>query len=227
LALYAIADLHLGRDMSVFGPQWENHEEKIVENWCRVVDPEDTVFVLGDISWAMRLEEAEPHFKLLKSLPGKKRILKGNHDYWWATERKMKMAGFIDGNIKILQPEILEGVAVCGTRGWILPGHPQFQEEADGKVYRRELLRLEMALKSLLKIRQEEPILVMMHYPPALPGNKSGFINLMEGYGVKKCYYGHLHGSDQVKALVGNHWGIEFHLVAADYVDFTPVLVKA
>lgn len=225
MALFAIADLHLGRDMSMFGKTWENHREKLAARWERVVEPEDTVLILGDISWGMRLDDALPDLQFLKSLPGSKRLLKGNHDYWWQTERKMK-AAILDEKFDLLKPEIIDGFAVCGTRGWLVPQHPLFNEETDGKVYRREVLRLEMALKGVRDLRREEPLAVMMHYPPALNGEVTDFIRLMQSYGVSHCYYGHLHGPDHEKALTDKEWGINFHLVSADYVNFTPVLVS-
>lgn len=225
MALFAIADLHLGRDMAMFGPVWENHQAKLAARWQRVVNPGDTVSILGDISWGMRLDDALPDLQFLKSLPGSKRILKGNHDYWWQTERKMA-AAILDADLALLKPEIIAGMAVCGTRGWLVPQHPLYNEETDGKVYRREVLRLEMALNGVQKLRREEPLAVMMHFPPACRGEATDFISLMQSYGVSHCYYGHLHGADQEKALAGKEWGINFHLVAADYVNFTPVLVS-
>lgn len=222
MALFALGDLHLGRDMSLFGPEWENHEQKIVEEWEKAVQPQDTVYLLGDLSWAMHLEEALPHLRLLKSLPGRKRLLKGNHDYWWSTEKKMREA-ILDEDFALLRPEVAEGWAICGTRGWLVPGHPLFNPEKDERVYRREALRLERALQELVRIRREtEPIIVMLHFPPALPEEPSAFIELMIKYGVHRCYYAHLHGQDRLKALEGSHWGIEFNLVSGDHLSFRP-----
>jgi predicted phosphohydrolase len=226
VALFAIADLHLGRDMDMFGPAWQNHLAKLAANWPAVVQPEDTVLILGDISWGMRLEEALPDLQFVKSLPGSKRLLKGNHDYWWQTERKMA-AAILDSDLALLKPELIEGVSICGTRGWLLPQHPSYNEETDARVYRRELLRLEMALEGARNLNSSRPPVVMMHFPPAYRGEASDFIRIMQNYGVSQCYYGHLHGSDQERALAGEAWGINFHLVAADYVNFTPVLIKA
>ncbi|GFN23937.1 metallophosphoesterase [Moorellaceae bacterium AZ2] len=222
MALFALGDLHLGRDMSLFGPEWDHHEHRIVEEWKKAVRPQDTVYLLGDLSWAMRLEEALPHLQLLKSLPGRKRILKGNHDYWWQTERKMR-AAILDADFDLLKPEVVEGLAICGTRGWLVPGHPLFNPETDERVYRRETLRLERALQELARIRQgTEPIIVMLHFPPALTGEPSAFVDLMREYGVQRCYYAHLHGQDRLRALEGNHWGMEFHLVSGDHLAFRP-----
>lgn len=225
LALFAIADLHLGRDMAMFGPAWEDHRSKVATRWCRVVDEGDTVLILGDISWGMHLEDALPDLEFIKSLPGGKRLLKGNHDYWWQTEKKMREA-VLDARLALLKPEIIAGVAVCGTRGWLVPQHPLFKEETDGRVYRREVLRLEMALKEVRGLRRNEPLAVMMHFPPAYRDQQTDFITLMQEYGVSRCFYGHLHGNDQDRALVGEAWGIDFYLVAADYVNFTPVLIQ-
>ncbi|MBC7325930.1 MAG: metallophosphoesterase, partial [Moorella sp. (in: Bacteria)] len=194
VALFVIADLHLGRDMAMFGPVWENHRDKLATRWQEVVNPGDTVLILGDISWGMRLDDALPDLQFLKSLPGSKRILKGNHDYWWQTERKMAAAN-LDRNFALLKPEIVSGVAVCGTRGWLVPGHPLYNEETDGRVYRREVLRLQMALEGVAKLRREETLAVMMHFPPAYRGEPTDFITLMQDYGARHCYYGHLHGT--------------------------------
>lgn len=222
MALFALGDLHLGRDMSLFGPEWQNHEQRIVQEWENLVQPQDTVYLLGDLSWAMRLEEALPHLRLLKSLPGRKRLLKGNHDYWWQTEKKMR-AAILDADFDLLKPEVVEGLAICGTRGWLVPGHPLFNPETDERVYRREALRLERTLKQLAEIRQgTEPVIVMLHFPPALPGELSAFVELMLKYGVNRCYYAHLHGQDRLKALEGSHWGMEFHLVSGDHLAFRP-----
>ncbi|MDK2821701.1 MAG: uncharacterized protein PWP31_1666 [Clostridia bacterium] len=225
MALFAIADLHLGRDMSMFGPKWQNHSTKLACNWREVVGKEDTVLILGDISWGLHLEDAIPDLQFVKSLPGIKRLLKGNHDYWWQTEKKMK-AAILDDNMSLLKPEIIAGVAICGTRGWLVPQNPLYNKETDTKVYNREVLRLEMALGAVAKIHQEEPIAVMMHYPPAYRGEITDFISLMQKYNVSHCYYGHLHGADHERALVGQEWGINFHLVAADFIDFTPELIS-
>jgi predicted phosphohydrolase len=225
VALFAIADLHLGRGMDMFGPVWQNHQGKLAANWPSVVHREDTVLILGDISWAMHLEEALPDLQFIKGLPGSKRLLKGNHDYWWQTERKMA-AAVLDSDFALLKPELIEGVSICGTRGWLLPQHPLYNEETDARVYRRELLRLEAALEGVSRLGGSGPPVVMMHFPPAYRGEASDFIRIMQSYEVRHCYYGHLHGPDQERALIGEAWGIYFHLVAADYVNFTPVLIK-
>ncbi|NLW07191.1 MAG: hypothetical protein GX039_04330 [Clostridia bacterium] len=225
MALFAIADLHLGRDMDMFGPVWLNHLAKLAAYWSAVVGSEDTVLILGDISWGMRLEEALPDLQFIKGLPGSKRLLKGNHDYWWQTERKMS-AAILDSKLALLKPELIEGIAICGTRGWLLPQHPSFNEETDTRVYRRELLRLEMALEGAARLDSSKPPVVLMHFPPAYRDEASDFVRIMQSYGVRHCYYGHLHGPAQERALIGEAWGINFHLVAADYVNFTPVLIK-
>lgn len=225
MALFVIADLHLGKDMAIFGLAWENHRDRLADNWCRVVKPADTVFILGDISWGMRLEDALPDLEFVKSLPGAKRILKGNHDYWWQTEKKMKES-ILDERLSILKPEVIEGEAVCGTRGWLTPGHPLYNKETDGRVFRRETLRLEMALEALGKINKGGSMRVMMHFPPAFRNEINEMIKIMRSYPVTSCYYGHLHGVEQERALAGEEWGIDFRLVSADHVRFTPVKIS-
>ena len=227
MALFAIGDTHLslstGKSMNIFGG-WSDYEKRLESNWKRLVSPEDTVVIAGDISWCMNLEEGLEDFRFLDSLPGRKIILKGNHDYWWSTANKFytfcKNNGFQD--MWILNNNAFEynGVAICGTRGWF------FEEsrsgEHDEKVFKRELLRLEASLKSAGDL----PKMVFLHYPPRYKGYECPeILALLEKYEVRRCFYGHLHGGSHKLAMEGQWDGVEFRLVAADYINFQPYKV--
>ena len=228
LSIYAIADLHLSfnnpKPMDIFGDNWANHENKIKGNWQNTVKDNDTVLIPGDFSWAMTLDEAYKDFEYLNSLPGKKLMLKGNHDYYWESQKKLKE--FIDTNnfksIEFLQNNAykIEEHIICGTRGWALDK----KEDEDIKIINRELIRLELSIKSGIEQYGENiPIIVCMHYPPTNNEllENSEFIKLMQKYNVKKCIYGHLHGEALEKEVIEGKVGkIELELVSSDYLDF-------
>lgn len=223
MALYAIGDTHLSlgsdKPMDVFGGNWTGYVEKLTAGFSDV-RPEDTVVLCGDISWGMSLEEAKEDFAFLDALPGKKYLLKGNHDYWWNTASKMN--AFFAGNsfttLNLLHNNCgtYGDLALCGTRGWF------YEEDAGGhneKVFNRELIRLEASLKAA----GEREKLCFLHYPPLYQGYSCPeIIALLEWYGVKRCYYGHLHGGSHRLAIEGKYGMVEYHLVAADYLDFKP-----
>ncbi len=211
MSIYAIADLHLSfaspKPMNIFGDNWTNHEMKISEDWKKKVKEEDTVLLPGDFSWAMALEDTYKDFEYLESLPGKKIMLKGNHDYWWNSLKKLneytKENGF--NNIQFLYNNSyeVEDKIIAGTRGWGLFS----QEEEDEKIAKRELLRLEMSINDgIKKYGEYKEIIVCMHYPPTNKNmlENSEFIKLMQKYNVKTCLYGHLHGEAQSEAVEGN-----------------------
>ena len=227
MALYAIGDLHLSiraeKPMDVFGGPWMNYMEKL-EQGISVIRPEDTTVLLGDLSWALDLDSAVDDFDWINRIPGKKIILKGNHDYWWSTAAKFNhfcaANGFTDQLILNNNHYVYEGYAICGTRGWF------FEEERSGthdeKVFRRELIRLETSLKSAGDL----PKIVFLHYPPKYKGYECvEIIDLLKKYGVRRCFYGHLHGASQKLAMEGVWDGIEYRLVAADYLNFCPFTV--
>ena len=227
MALYAIGDLHLSiraeKPMDVFGGPWVNYMEKL-EQGVSVIRPEDTTVLLGDLSWALDLDSAVDDFDWINRIPGKKIILKGNHDYWWSTAAKFNhfcaANGFTDQLILNNNHYVYEGYAICGTRGWF------FEEERSGthdeKVFRRELIRLETSLKSAGDL----PKIVFLHYPPKYKGYACvEIIDLLKKYGVRRCFYGHLHGASQKLAMEGVWDGIEYRLVAADYLNFCPFTV--
>lgn len=223
-----MGDLHLSlssdKSMDIFGG-WENYVERIKENWNREVSPEDTVVVPGDISWAMSLKEAVADFRYIHELPGRKIILKGNHDYWWTTAAKMN--NFLAENgfdsIFILHNNhyAYENYGICGTRGWINDD----SEPADAKVLAREAQRLETSIASAENAGLEP--LVFLHYPP-LYGNEYNpdLLEVMYRHNIKRCWYGHIHGrKGHQNAVNGERDGIVFQLVSADYVQFCPVKI--
>jgi predicted phosphohydrolase len=230
MRIWAIGDLHLGtavdKPMDVFGPRWANHAERIAENWRARVAPEDAVLVPGDISWGLRLAEAVPDLELVGALPGTKVLCKGNHDPWWGSRKKVE-AVLPDGMFLVQNDarDLGGGVAVTGTRGWSMPGAPDWEAERDQKILNREVGRLELGLAALEKLAPEKRI-VMIHYPPLFGAElDTPFTRLLAGAAVDLCVYGHLHGEDHSTAFEGVHEGVEYRLVACDHIDFTPVEV--
>ncbi len=227
MALYAIGDLHLclgaPKPMDVFGGAWVGYMDKLKEG-LSVIKEDDTTVLLGDLSWALGLEEAKADFAFINDIPGRKIILKGNHDYWWSTAAKFYKFCADNGfsNMEILNNNHYEygDIAICGTRGWF------FEEERssdhDGKVFRRELQRLEVSLKSA----GEKQKYVFLHYPPRYKGYQCReILELLERYEVRRCFYGHLHGPSHALAMEGLWDGTEFRLVSADKLNFRPFTV--
>ena len=226
MAIYAIGDLHLSlnreKPMNIFGDNWENHEEKIKENWIKEVKNEDLVLMPGDFSWEMHLKDMYNDFKYLNELPGKKILLKGNHDYWWTTIAKMR--GFIEennfNNIEFLYNNSYEyeDKIIVGTRGWALN-----DTDNSEKMNHREEERLKLSIQDGLKYGDSKEIICMMHYPPIKKAEtliSSEYIEIMKMYNVKTCIYGHLHGKSHEEAFEGIYEGINFKLVSADYLGF-------
>lgn len=227
MALYAIGDLHLSlgadKPMDIFGGNWLGYMDKLRQG-LSVIGPADTTVLLGDLSWALDLEGAKEDFRFLNEIPGRKIILKGNHDYWWNTVTKFQRFcqenSFSDLHILNNNHFEYEGVAICGTRGWFY--EEEKSGEHDEKVFRRELLRLEASLQSA----GELPKLVFLHYPPRYRGYQCPeILELLTKYGVIACYYGHLHGASHSLAMEGAWDGVEFRLVSADKLDFQPYCV--
>ena len=227
MALYAIGDLHLclgaEKPMDIFGGAWVGYMDKLKEG-LSVIRPEDTTVLLGDLSWALGLEDARADFHWIDQIPGKKIILKGNHDYWWSTASKFysfcEENGFTNQFILNNNHYEYDGVAICGTRGWF------FEEDRSGehdeKVFKRELIRLEASLKSAGDL----PKMVFLHYPPKYKGYECPeILELMRRYDVRQCFYGHLHGASHGLAMEGVWDGVNFKLVSADKLNFKPYLV--
>lgn len=231
MSIYALSDLHLSlgtdKPMDVFGGKWENYTEKLYENWQRTVSNDDLVIIPGDISWAMYIEDSYNDFDFINKLNGKKVILKGNHDYWWTTMKKMEE--FLISNnfdtIKILHNSAIafEDAAICGTRGWsLLDETPQ---EEDVRIFDRECKRLILSLEEASRLKKDR-IIVGMHYPPTDKDKPNGaFLEIMKQYNVKCCVYGHLHSYSHNRAVEGINNGINLRLVSSDYINFTPVLI--
>lgn len=206
--------------MDAFGGAWEGYVDKLRAGFAALT-ADDAVVLCGDLSWGMSLEEALPDFLFLDGLfPGKKYIVKGNHDYWWTTANKMYTFWNEHGitNFELIHNNCRfhDGLALCGTRGWF------FEEEADGhneKVFHREVLRLEASLKAA----GEAEKVCFLHYPPLYQNYIcQEIVDLMELYKVRACYYGHLHGGSHRLAQEGRRGSVEYHLVAGDYVGFAP-----
>lgn len=227
MSLYAIGDLHLclgvPKPMDVFGGNWVGYMEKLRQG-LSCIGPEDTTVLLGDLTWALDLNGAVDDFAWINQIPGRKIILKGNHDYWWSTASKFyqfcEQQGFTNQFILNNNHYEYDGWAICGTRGWF------FEEERSGahdeKVFRRELLRLEASLKSAGDL----PKIVFLHYPPRYKGYTCDeILELLERYQVRRCFYGHLHGPSHKLAMEGVWDGVEFRLVSADFLDFQPFKV--
>jgi len=225
MRIYALGDLHLSgkqeKPMDIFGYHWLNHQQKIKDNWLKIVRPEDIVAIPGDISWAMTDAEVTVDLQWIAGLPGKKVLVRGNHDYWW---KKITQLNTMYENMFFIQNNAIqyENYIFCGSRGWVCPGSVPFSDQ-DEKIYNRELQRLELSLKSL-PVTVDNEVIVIMHFPPVNEKReRSGFIELYEKYHVSKVVYGHLHDQKSFSnALMGPWNGIEYHLVSADYVDFSP-----
>ena len=227
MKVFAIGDLHLaggtGKTMDRFGEHWRNHDQKIFEAWEREVSNDDLVLVVGDTSWAMRLQEALPDLERVGHTPGLKLLLKGNHDYWW--DSRSKMSRMMHPSITILQGSsiIVNRIAVAGTRGWVCPNESDFDEK-DARIYDREIGRLRSAL-SMLEGREGEfdALIVALHYPPTNAAHQlSGFTELIDEYEADVCVYGHLHGEDISTALTGFREKTNYFLVSADAANFAP-----
>ncbi len=231
MSIYIIGDLHLSfkdpKPMDIFGDNWENHEEKIKQDWISKVNEEDTVILAGDFSWAMKLEDTLLDFEYINKLPGKKILLKGNHDYWWTTVTNMRK--FLKEN-NIQNVDFLynnsyeiENKVICGTRGWSLSVEDTAQDQ---KIIDREINRLKLSIEDAIsKYGTDKEIIAILHYPPVTQANilkneTTPFIQILKEYNIKKCYYGHLHGSSIKDAVNGNVGEIELYLISADGVDF-------
>ncbi len=232
MAIFAISDLHLSlngeKPMNVFSSHWDQYTRKMEEQWNKIVKKEDLVIVPGDISWAMYLEDTLEDFTYLDRLNGTKLLLRGNHDYWWTTLNKMEK--FVKENnfttIKFLKNTafLWENIAICGTRGWTIPS-PNAEGE-DKKIFDRERQRLLLSLEAAKEEHPEE-ILVAMHFPPVETDSPiPGFMDMMEAYGVSECIFGHLHAAAHRVAPQGDFGGIRLRLVACDYLNFSPILIR-
>ncbi len=222
MSIYAISDLHLSyntdKPMDIFG--WKDYESKIKENWNSKVKENDLVILGGDFSWSMDLEDTYKDFEFIHNLPGKKILIKGNHDYWWGTLTKMKKyineIGFNDINFLYNNSYEFEGKLICGTRGW---NFSDLQE--DEKIYNREIQRLRLSLEDAVKkYGNEKEFIVCLHYPPLKTNEISDFVRVMEKYNVTKCIYGHLHGPAHKFVIEKSIDNIQYIMTSCDYTNF-------
>lgn len=228
MKIFAIGDLHLSlnadKPMDVFGENWYRHSERIEEAWNAFIMPEDIVLLPGDLSWAMHLEQASEDLRLIASWPGKKVILRGNHDYWWTSIAKLRAA--LPENMWAIQNDALsiDGIAIGGSRGWICPGSSAFDEGKDKTIYERECIRLELSLQRMDE--KAEHRIAMLHYPPCNERrNQSVFMDLLEKYRVETLVYGHLHGKTCTNAFEDERNGVSYTLCSADHLNFRPKLI--
>ncbi len=238
MKIFALSDLHLSfkaspdvtigfaddqlyKPMGIFGSAWENHCQKIYDAWQDTVSDGDLVLLAGDTSWALRLEDMGPDWEYIAKLKGQKLLIQGNHDYWWQSAKKIRER--LPANCEILQNESFryKDISITGTRLWMVPGMADFDLQAE-KIYRRELIRQELSLKNAAT----DTIINMNHFMPVNEKKEQNeVINLLSSYPVLMSIYGHLHDKSHGIAIEGKHWGIDFYLTSADYLDFMPKLL--
>ena len=239
MALFVLSDTHLSlsdnKPMDVFGKRWQNYTERLNKNWNAVVEKDDTVVIAGDISWAMSYMGAAEDFKFIHALNGKKIIGKGNHDYWWTSMKKL--TGLLDeleiDSIRFLYNNALydNGFIITGSRGWYVDeNNKNAPDSADfDKIVAREVIRLEMSLIEGEKIREEHQdaeMLAFLHFPPVMGSFVCRpIVDLLHKYGVKRCYFGHIHSSYELPPHF-DFEGIEFYITSADYLSFTPLKIR-
>lgn len=230
MSLFVISDLHLAlnnpeKSMEIFSG-WNNYTQRLSKNWNKLIKENDEVVIAGDISWALKLKEAKLDLEFLNSLPGKKLLIKGNHDLWWGTKKKLE--DFFEENnfntFKIIYNSsyVSEDFVICGSRGWLYDS----KEASDKKISKREAARLEKSIIEGLVFKKD--IIVFMHYPPVYGDFKNtDIIDVLKKYEIKKCYFGHVHGNFASKVInYGEYSGIKMQLISADYLKFMPEIVR-
>ena len=222
-AIYAIGDLHLpgglDKSMHIFGDHWEGHFDKIALDWSQRVGEQDIVLIPGDISWAMRLDEALTDLQAIGRLAGHKIIIRGNHDYWWGGISALR--GILPPNMYALQNDaiFIQGVVFCGSRGWVQPASAD--DSVNRKIYARELLRMELSLQQGRKLNDSARLVVLTHYPPCdETGRQTPFTLLFDRYGASDVVYGHLHGAACANGFQGQIHDVRYHLCSCDGLDF-------
>ena len=229
--LYAIGDLHLSgaapKPMDIFGDHWCDHWPRIKQSWIEQVSADDVVLIPGDISWAMRLDEARGDLYEIGSMPGKKVIIRGNHDYWWSSLSQVQT--LLSGNTFALQNNsiVFGDYVIAGTRGWTCPGNRQYVAATDEKIYLREAGRLELSLTHARKTAPDACLIGMIHFPPSdQDGNSTLFTDLFEEYGAHHVVYGHLHSGSIRGALSGDIRGVTYSLVSCDAIAFQLIKIN-
>lgn len=234
MRIWAISDLHLpggdDKSMDLFGVHWKDHVSKMQQAWDCLVDQRDVVLCPGDLSWAMHLAQAQQDLQWIARRPGLKVLLRGNHDYWWSSLKRVRAV--LPTGCVVLQNDSLDigCCVVAGARGWDLPQRQDTAAKQDSKIYQRELIRMRLSLQHAQQRDTAHKLLVVaMHYPPfTQAGKKTGFVELLHEFGANVCVYGHLHGlQSQRLAVQGAVDGIEYHLVACDWLQFRPKLIAS
>lgn len=228
MSLFAIGDTHLSfgcdKPMDIF-KGWDNYTERLEKQWRAVVEEKDTVLIAGDISWAMKVEDAKADFAFLHSLPGRKIIMKGNHDYWWQTKKKLdeflKANNFDSIDILFNNAYRVGNFSLCGSRGWFYDA----EKDADMKVLRREAGRLQMSIDCANELGGEK--IAFLHYPPImLEQSCKEIIDVLKANSIKRCFYGHLHGQSVNLSFNNEYDGVKFELISADFLGFCPKLIE-
>jgi predicted phosphohydrolase len=227
VSVFALSDLHLGfavnKPMDIFGSTWKNHSSKIKANWMQAVGKDDIILVPGDISWGINFTEAKEDLNFLDSLPGKKFISRGNHDYWWGSLKKVEQ--FVGSSIVPLQREAINcgGFVLAASKGWNTPLWDGFKPSNDSKLYRRELERMKLTLERAAEMKESgQKLVYMMHFPPVIDGEPSEFAELLCQAEVSLCLYGHLHEKWSPSVNM-EHNGVKYRIVSADYLNFMPL----
>lgn len=229
MSIFAISDLHLSfrnpKPMDIFGTDWKNHPQTIARNWDETVSQEDIVLISGDTSWAMKFEDAVPDLDFIAERPGRKILIRGNHDYWWGRQVTNKIQRQIDPSITLIQGTniVLDGIGIAGTRGWRLEEGDHDGSESDSRISQRELAYLDRALSTLPEDVHTK--IVMLHYPPfnvRLEPNE--FRNILDKYSVDIVVYGHVHKGTGLY-LEGDVDGIKYYLASADHINFAPLRI--
>lgn len=243
MAIFAIADLHLSfgvdKPMDIFGEKWKDHHITLTNNWKQRITGDDWVIIPGDISWGLHRTEILPDLDFIDKLPGKKIIIKGNHDIWWGTAKKnrelLEENGFETIRFMYNEAIKIDDVIICGTRGWLCPGDKDFNKE-DISVYNKEVARLLNSIHCAYSLKENnEEIICFMHYPPF--GNISctqtgalsehtEFTKIIEENGIKRCFFGHVHSPDKQKSCHIDSLVTEYKLIAADFIDFLPLRIQ-
>lgn len=239
MKIFSISDLHLSinnpKPMDIFGGPWDNYIDEIVKDWKSKVSDDDVVLIAGDISWAMKTEDAKPDLDFISALPGKKVLIRGNHDYWWKSISAVR--SMCNSGLYALQNDylVLGNYIFTGTRGWQVPEREEMQKEEDTKILNREFIRLELSLQSALKVKEQleansaekYTIVSLIHYPPfnskRTPNN---FTKLFEKYGVQAVVYGHIHGKNSRSVALTEINGIKYYLTSCDQVNNQLVEIK-
>ena len=230
MRVFAISDLHLSgacdKPMDIFGGNWENYQEKIIENWKKNVSDDDIVLIAGDISWAMKLEDAIVDLEWIDKLPGKKIIIKGNHEYWWKSISSVREV--LPKSLMAIQNDSIKigNYIFCGTRGWVVPEKNKELLEEDQKIYNREVERLKLSLMTAKRLKEEnDEIIALIHFPPRNTDKEdSEFSKLFEEYGVTKVVFGHLHGYTNCE-LISEKNGVTYYFSSCDHINNNPIII--